>query len=476
MKDNRSGTRSPWRALAGALVAALLVFGLSGLVQARPGLPSDGVPPTYGEYTRAIRMTSVDISRLQGDGSSEEPAMSSDGRYVAFSSWATNLVPSDTNGTRDVFRKDVLSGEVMLCSASIGGTQGNMDSCMAAISADGRYVVFSSNASNLVTVDTNRTSDVFRKDCETGVVSVCSSDAVWAIGNGPSVQPTVSGDGRFVAFASDASNLVPGDTNMTTDIFRKDLGTGDNYSPGGGVVRCSTDSSGRQSNSTSLSPAIDFWGRYVAFDSWANNLVADDTNGMSDVFRKDAGISSGPGTGQTVRCSTDAYGRQGNKHSYSPAISAEGKYVAFCSEASNLVAGDANGCGDIFRKEPLGGQVQLCSVGPGWWQGNRQCFLRPTISADGKQVAFSSLADNLAAGDYNGMLDVFWKDLASGELICCSADKRGRIGDGQSFWPSISADGRLVSFCSEAGNLVTGDTNMCMDTFRKDTRLTTTTW
>jgi len=224
---------------------------------------------------------------------------------------------------------------VQRVSVASGGTQGNGDSGCPSISADGRYVAFQSYASNLVPGDTNEVGDVFVHDRLTGQTTRVSVASDGTEGNDYSRRPSISADGRYVAFASLASNLVPGDTNGTWDVFVHDRLTGQ-------TTRVSVASGGAQGNSGSWCPSISADGRYVAFQSYASNLVPGDTNGVLDVFVHDRL------TGQTTRVSVASDGTQGDSYSFGSSISADGRYVAFSSLASNLVPGDTNDKPDIF--------------------------------------------------------------------------------------------------------------------------------
>ncbi len=400
---------------------------------------------------------STDSAGALGNSASVNSSISSEGRYIAFESVATNLVSGDTNGVGDVFRKELQTGAVVRCSTDSAGAQANDYSQSPSISPNGRYVAFESKAANLVSGDTNGAIDVFRKDLQTGAVVRCSTDSAGAQGNGDSFYSSISADGRYVAFESNAANLVSGDTNGASDIFRKDLSTGQ-------IVRCSTDSAGAQGNGNSNIPSISADGRYVAFYSEATNLVSGDTNGALDVFRKDLQ------TDAIVRCSTDSAGAQGNGGSDSPSISADGGYVAFFSEATNLVSGDTNGATDIFRKDLKTGAIVRCSTDSAGAQSNGSSY-HPSISSNGRYVAFESNAANLVSGDNNGTYDVFRKDLQAGAIERCSADSAGAQSNGSSYRPSISSEGRYVAFDSDATNLASGDTNGTLDVFRKELAL-----
>ena len=279
--------------------------------------------------------------------------ISADGRYVAFSSRATNLVPGDTNNAWDVFVKDLQTGTIIRASTTENGTQANRESGNPSISTDGRYVVFTSGASNLVPEDTNITSDVFLKDLQTGAVfrANTAANGSQAYSYMPNNRPSVSADGRYVAFESMATNLVPGDTNRAFDIFVKDLQAGT-------IIRANTAANGTETNIWDMSrePSISADGRYVVFTNGAANLVSGDTNGITDVFVKNLQ------TGAIRRANTTASGGQGNDDAGNPTISADGRYVAFRSYATNLVAGDTNSQQDIFVKDLQTGAIGVRAV------------------------------------------------------------------------------------------------------------------
>ncbi|HYF16231.1 MAG TPA: DUF4347 domain-containing protein [Ramlibacter sp.] len=343
-----------------------------------------------GEVIRAS--TSADGGTA--NAGSFNPAFSADGRFVAFESDASNLVAGDANNTRDIFVKDLQTGAVSLASLPADGGQANGQSVRPALSADGRFVAFQSSASNLVAGDTNGTLDVFVRDLQTGVVSRVSTAADGSQANEQSDAPSLSADGRYVVFQSSASNLVEGDTNNALDIFVKDLQTG-------AVTRVSTGADGAQADSYSYDAMLSADGRFVSFTSGAGNLVAGDANGVEDVFVKDLQ------TGAITRASTAADGSEANGFGSAEAmLSADGQTVAFRSFASNLVAGDSNGSPDVFVKDLRTGAVTRVSVGANGTEANGY-VADPALSADGRVVAFTGYAANLVAGDTNGAGDIF---------------------------------------------------------------------
>ncbi|MEF8756319.1 MAG: hypothetical protein V5B60_20675 [Accumulibacter sp.] len=344
--------------------------------------------------TGAIQRVSTDSTGVQGSRGSHDASFSSDGRYVLFESEAINLVVGDWNRYTDIFVKDLQTGAVQRVSTDSTGAEANSGSYGASSSADGRYVVFHSWASNLVVGDWNwGNSDIFVKDLQTGAIQRVSTDSTGAEANAGSEGASFSADGRHVAFASYASNLVAGDTNGQPDIFVKDLQTG-------GILRVSTDSTGAEANSGSEGASFSADGRHVVFASYASNLVAGDTNGQRDIFVKDLQ------TGAILRVSTDSTGAQGGGDSRGASFSTDGRYVVFESAASNLVAGDTNGLRDVFVKDLQTGAIQCVSNGSTGAQGNSGST-NASFSADGRHILFSSDANGLVEGDQDNDSDVF---------------------------------------------------------------------
>jgi Tol biopolymer transport system component len=409
--------------------------------------------PLTGTTTRV----SIASDGTQGNGHSWQPSISGDGRYVAFHSDASNLVSGNIQLQTDVFVHDLHTGQTSHVSVASDGTHGNNQSFETSISADGRYVAFVSVANNLVPGDTNGHIDVFIHDRQTRQTSRVSIASDGTQGNNHSRHPSVSANGRYVAFRSSASNLVPGDTNGIDDVFIHDRQTAQ-------TSLVSVASNGTQGNAYSGSPSMSVDGRYVAFYSYANNMVASDTNNEADVFIHDRQF------GQTSLISVASDGRQGNNYSGYPSISADGRYVAFSSDASNLIPGDTNQCGDIFIHNRPTGQTIRVSVASDGTQAN-DGSLYPNISADGRYIAFQSWANNLVPGDTNGDPDIFIHDWQTDQTTRVSVASDGTQAN-SSYWgsndPSTSADGRFVAFHSSASNLVTNDTNAASDIFVHD--------
>ncbi|MBK7642824.1 MAG: PD40 domain-containing protein [Planctomycetes bacterium] len=305
----------------------------------------------HDRTTGATERVAVDASGIQGNGSSFYPSLSADGRFVAFTSNATNLVPGDTNGKWDTFVRDRWTGATELVSVSSVGLQGSDDSSKAELSADGRFVVFESLAPDLVAGDSNLAEDVFLRDRLNGTTERVSISTTGVQTNHHSFQASVSDDGRCVAFASLASNLVPGDTNMTDDVFVHDTHTG-------ATERVSVASDGTEANAASGRVTVSGDGRFVLFSSGASTLVPGDTNGAGDIFLRDGRLST------TERLSLTPNGQQVAGGSGSGSISSDARYVVYLSEANNLAPGDTNGFIDIFiHDRSASGFTSLC--GPG---------------------------------------------------------------------------------------------------------------
>jgi Tol biopolymer transport system component len=408
--------------------------------------------PSVGSAQLTQRI-SLDSAGAQANGGSYSAVLSADGRYWAFSSDATNLVAGDTNSSSDIFVRDRLTGTVERVSVDSNGVQANDDSYQPSISADGRYVAFVSAASNLFPGDTSVFNDIFVHDRLLGTTKCVSVEPGGTQTNGYSTAPMISADGRYVAFQSIASTLIHNDTNHVHDIFVRDLWTNT-------TERVSVDSAGGEGNSYSELPSISADGRFVAFRSDASNLVGGDTNARRDIFVRDRM------TGTTERVSVDSNGMQANDQSDFGAISADGRYVAFESFATNLVVGDTNAKEDVFVRDRLNGTTERVSIGS-FGQGNDGSF-SPAISADGRYVAFESFATNLVGGDTNGLGDVFVFDRMSATLERVSGNTGAAQANGLSRTNSVSSNGRYVAFESFATNLVVGDTNGVFDTFVRD--------
>ncbi len=399
-------------------------------------------------------MASVSSSGAQGNGNSAAAKTAGRGRYVVFESNASNLVPGDTNSVSDIFLRDRVTHKTYRVSVSDGGGQANGPSHSAYVSANGRYVVFESFASNLVSGDTNGTYDVFLRDRRLAKTYRISVGPRQRQANGASADPEVSDNGRYVAFESSASNLVRRDANgAVTDVFVRDRAAGK-------TILVSVTPGGDAGNASSSDPAISSTGRYVAFESTATNLVPRDTNAQTDVFVRDLSAR------RTTRVSVNSVERQGNRGSHSADITPNGRYVAFESFSSNLSNSDTNGVSDVFVRDRVTGKTFRVSLGSAGQQGNGYSS-DPSISDNGRYVAFESAARNFVRNDANARVDAFFRDRATGKTTCLSLTPGGHVGDAAASDPSLSADGAFAAFEAEASDLVSGDTNGHTDVFAR---------
>ncbi len=530
----------------------------------------------HDRMTGQIKRGSVDSIGTQGNAHSRRPSISSDGRFVAFDSGADNLVEGDTRGVQDVFVHDRVTGQTTRASVDSVGNQGHRGSISPSISSDGRFVAFSSSANNLTGFIGCCVSQVLVHDRMLGQTAPVSVDSMGTLANfQTNLDATISSDGRFVAFESFANNLVPGDTNARWDLFVHDrmtsettlvsfdfMGrlTSDSFNPSisadgrfvafdsdspllridtnavrdiflhdrmtGQTTLLSVESTGRQGLSDSLNPSISSDGQVVAFESDAG-LAGSDSNDAKDIFVHDRLADSldidGDGTADaltdgllilrflfgfrgdtltngvvasgcarctaaeidatlsalspsatamraaqtTERVSVNTVGVLGNGSSFRPSISSDGRFVAFQSRAGNPVGGDTNGVGDVFVHARLTGQTTRVSVDSSGTQGNGTSGAELAISSDGRFVVFGSIASNLVGADTGGIIQLVVHDRMTGQTSSVSVNSMGNLGNNSSLRPSISSDGHLIAFESDAG-LAGADSNNARDIFVHD--------
>ena len=390
-----------------------------------------------------------DVPLATGTSLVQQSAVSSDGRYVVFQSEASGLVQGDTNGLIDVFVRDRLTNTTKRVSKASSGAQSNGFSGEPSISANGRRVVFRSTADNLVVGDTNHTYDLFVRDLVTNSTTRVNVASNGAQDNSGGLGGSISADGRYVAFYSDGTNLVPGDTNRTIDVFVRDLLTKT-------TERVSVRSNGSQHPYTSQSAAISGDGRYVAF--YTTRLTPDSDQSSSELYVRDRLLKT------TKRVA--AISRTGSGGDFPPSFSADGRYLAFDSRIDNLVAGDTNNASDVFVRDLTTSTITRVSVASSGVQGTGgDGSFMPSISADGRYVAFASSATNLVGGDTNKSEDIFVRDIVANATMRVSISSAGAQSNFHSEFPSISADGRYVVFPSQGSNLVAGDINNGYDVF-----------
>jgi Tol biopolymer transport system component len=433
-------------------ILAVTLLGASALAVAPPASgsapPGSAAPPAAPPAVTAL--LSVASDGAPGNADSFAPSLSADGSTVAFASLATNFSGPDAVHVVNVFVRDQRTGRTERISEGLGDTDTDGDSKSPSVSADGSAVAFESSASNLVPGDANGVSDVFVRDRATGRTTLVSVDSDGQPGNEGSFTPSISADGRYVAFASEATALVPGDHNRAEDVFVHDRRTGK-------TIKVSAGSDGRPANGNSYSPAISADGRFVAFASEATNLVRADTNGATDIFVHDLA------TGRTVRVSVASNGAEADSDAFTPSISGDGRFVAFVTDAGNLRSGDGNRASDVFVHDGGTGRTVLVSAPAGGQPSDRGSF-EPSLSVDGRFVAF--VTDGaLLADDTNNTEDVYVADLAGGALRRVSLASDGSGGNGPSLGPSVSGNGTVVAFESLATNLVVTDSNGADDVF-----------
>ena len=489
--------------------------------------------PTKDVYARNFTKNTIYLVSVNsagtggGNGTSYNPAISADGNMVAFRSYATNLSPLDTNVTQDIFARNVTTNTTYLVSVSwagIGG--GNKTSSNQVISADGSTVAFSSDASNLVSGDYNRRKDafvysvaskttqivsgvatglasitvggvggsisadgryvafasaapnlvsgiavspgvwnVYRYDRVTGQIELVSIDSAGTgSGNAASGGAVISADGNVVAFESFATNLSPLDTNSTEDVYARNLTSNTTY-----LVSINSAGTGG-GNGDSVLNVISPDGSVVVFDSTATNLSSLDTSSIQDIYARNLT------TNTTYLVSVDSSETAGgNGHSYAPVISSDGSVVAFNSYASNLSPLDTNNTGDVFARNLTTGTTYLVSVNAADTASGNVTSVGCAISADGNVVAFSSSATNLSPMDAGIQADVYARNLALGTTTLVSVNSAGTAsGNSYSNSPTVSADGSVVAFVSEATDLSPLDMNSNRDVYARNLSTGTT--
>lgn len=408
-------------------------------------------PAAAVEQTARI---SVSDTGEQANGHSIMVSMSGNGRFVVFESSADNLVPGDSNGYADIFLWDRESGSLARVSLSSSGVQANGPSYYPVISSDGQYIAFSSRASNLVESDTSFT-DVFVVNRITGVLEKVSVSYVGAVANGSSNYPSLSADGRFVAFVSSAPDLVPDDTNVYPDIFVYDRQTGSMERVT--LTGTAEPPDGEIQATFNRFATIDGTGRFIVFSHSATNLVPGDTNGLADVFVYDRE------TRQVELVSVSSTGEQANGASYAPSVSTGGRYVLFVSEATNLSPTWGNF--HVYLRDRWTGSTEIASVGA---DGIPVAGYGPALSEDGRFIAYWSSASTIVEDDTNNAKDLFVQDRSTGQSVRANLTSTGGQGGngGVDNSPSVlNQAGSAIAFSSFDSSLVPDDTNNMADVF-----------
>ena len=416
-----------------ALVVAILLInleiGTASFIQVPQVNYTSFLPIVIGKGLGITNLVSVSISGRAGNGKSFGADVSGDGRFVAFSSDASDLVPFDTNGVEDVFIRDLVTGVTTRVSISSNGAQGKYESFYPSLSADGRYVAFQSAADNLVPGESYYDWDIFVHDRLTGQTEIVSISNSGEHGNSSSLFPEISADGRVIVFESRASNLDgPNDRNLI-QVFVHDR-----------VLKTITRVPATTDHATY--PDLSSDGRHIVFLSFAPDLVPNDTNGVEDAFTYDRF------TGQIERVSVSSTGVQADRLSYSPSISLDGRYVSFNSRATTLGDDDEDGYYfDMFVRDRLTNQTT-----------------RVTLKDDGSDLSSTDLATGGISGDgsivyFDRSYDIYIRDWQQSDTELVSVSSDGEPANQGCRFPDISGDGRVIAFECLADNLDPNDLN-----------------
>ncbi|MBA2661741.1 MAG: PD40 domain-containing protein [Bradymonadaceae bacterium] len=364
-----------------------------------------------------------------------DASIASGGRYVSFSSVASNLVPGTDAPIFRIYRKDLESGELLLVSQSAEGTTADNHSYGASISADGKSVVFFTGATNLVAGAATPRWRIYRKDLESQENVVVSELYAGGDGTYRIYTPSLSSDGRYVAFNSALQASVDGVPTGPWHIHRKDLANNKR-------VLASESFGGASGDSSSVEAKISSDGKYVAFESAARNFMVGATDvHRNRIYRKDLE------SGEIRPVSQSAAGVDANAQAQVAAISSDGRYVIFISSATNLVAGASSVMERLYRKDVESAEILLVAQAPDGAVANNSSWAA-SLSSDGRYAAFASTASNLVDATGIRSAEVYRRDFESGEVLLVSygAESENAYGGGAA--PSISADGRYVAYVS----------------------------
>ncbi len=394
----------------------------------------------------------------QADGDSDAPVVSAGGRHLAFTSRATNLVPGVRDGRYHLYVKDIRTGATDLVDAASDGTPADGESYGNSISGDGRYVAFASRATNLAPGRHNTLGpDVYVRDRWTGRTEILTENRKQEPAS--SSAPSISADGRYVAFDSSRRDLVPYDTNDVEDVFVHDRRSGT-------TARISVRPDGSQSTGPSYRPVISADGSRVVFQSiglgpidWANPQRP-----------RNYGLYAYDMRTRRIQAAARTYEGAAVEVLSRAGVSPDGRHVFFSSNSAKVVRGDTNDLADTFAVDLHNGTTQRLSLAPDGTQANGPSFSGAVMSADGRHAFFASAASNLVAGDTNQELDLFAHDLRTGRTERINLAHDGAQADDSSDDVSVDAAGRIAVFSSRAGNLVPHDTNRVRDVFLRHLR------
>ena len=393
-------------------------------------------------------LVSVDSSEKQGSEFTEFPVLSSDGRYVLFTT-RNRFVAEDTDNTGDVYLRDRQLGTTTLVSAGVGGTAANEPAAGYAIAlVNGEVLVlFSTGASNMQAVQSYSGSQLYLRNMTTNALTVVSRSTGGDFGDGPHFDARISDDGKFIVYVSGSTNLVANDTNARDDIFLFDI---DNTE----TTRVSLPEVTGEIDDHAQNPFLSGDGNFVAFSTSATNLVTGDTNGDFDVYRIDLR------DGSVLRIS-NGFNGEPNADSHCTGISDDGMFVSYRSIATNLVVGDTNGLSDSFVYDVAMDQTIRVSVDSAGNQmtGSGSGITTGALSGNGEYYVFSTLSATLVADDTNGKSDVFRHHLPTSVTEKLSINPFGDPMNDSSNRVDISADGAVVVYESRATNLCPPDAN-----------------
>lgn len=491
-------------AILTATVSASLIVtpGTANITVVSSGATSNAMP--FGiASTAAATAGVIQLITIGTDGSPANanslvaPSINSDGRYVAFQSVATNLVPGPASGFQDIYLRDTCLGSAPAgcvpsttrISVTYDGASTNFHSYDSSVSADGRFVAFDSEATNILpgTASCSNSCAFLRDTCNGAAAGCVPSTTLISVAMDGTVaggaNPSMSAGDEFVAFNSNAANLVSGDTNGVADAFVRDTCFG---APAGctpSTTLVSLSSTGTQGNATSGLPAISATGRFITFQSWATNMVPNATVVPGDYWRDTCIGAPAPCTPSTIRVDVTTSGAQPNNavdSSVIPAISGDGRLVAVASAATNMVSLNVGNVGNVYVHDTCTGApagcvpstilASLANDGSAANCGSPSQGL--SMNASGRFVAFDSIASNLVPGDTEpacGFEDIFVRDTCFGVTSgCIPSTVRASVtstpnpetqANNLSRYPAISGDGHYVAFLSSATNLLSGASN-----------------
>jgi hypothetical protein len=460
VSTNKNGASADGPANHPAISADGTVIAFSSVADNLVDAPVSGA----GDIFRK-NMTTGDVTLVSagadggGNGVSDLPSISADGSHVSFESSAIDLVPNDTNNARDIFVADLGTNTIRRVSTDSAGNQLTGNSYNAWLTPDASKIVFTSAATDAVDVDTNGQPDVFVKDLESGAVTRVDTSATGAQARLGATPSTLSPSDDRVAFVSTSGDLVPGDNNALADVFVKSL-------TDGSITIVSTGTStpiGGTGDSvlTGRHPSISDNGEFVVYTSAAGNLVSGpDTGSLANVYWVDRS------TGQTVRVSAATDGTPGDAASSGASITGDGTLVAFQSTADNIV-GDTGGHSQVFLASPQAGVSVILSQTLAGTVGNGDST-DVVLSRDGHWAVFVTRATNLFEDATPNYSDVVIEDLTTGAMQLVSANAQGQQGSADATAPSVSDDGRFVTFLSSAQDLLPGVTGGQPELYLKD--------